>query len=150
MGTWMKHTLATGALASAATTAAVAVLGKMDDGSAAGPINAVSHILWGDKDADTDAVDAPHTITGAGLNAAAVTAWAGVHELFMPKEGRPSVQCALMVGVAVSTIAYVTDYHVGPKRLTPGFEKRLKPGAVFSVYVVLALFLAAGSVSHER
>lgn len=47
MGTWMQHTLATGAMASAATTAAVAVLGKMDDGSAAGPINAISHILWG-------------------------------------------------------------------------------------------------------
>lgn len=149
MGTRMQHTLATGAMASAATIAAVAVLGKMEDGTAAGPINAVSHILWGDEDADTDAVDAPHTIAGAGLNAAAVTGWAGSHELFMPKEGHPSVQRALMVGAAVSAIAYVTDYHVVPKRLTPGSEKRLKPHSLFGVYAVLALSLAAGSLSRE-
>ena len=42
----MKDTLTTGAVATAATTAAVALLGKAERGSAAAPINAISHMLW--------------------------------------------------------------------------------------------------------
>lgn len=150
MGTWIRDTVSTGALATAATTAAVAALGKLRNGSAAGPINAVSHILWGERDSDTDALDAKHTLVGAGLNAAAVTAWAALYELLMPRGKRPSFQRAMVVGGAVSTIAYITDYHVVPKRLTPGFEKRVSGASLFGIYAVLAFALAAGSLAREK
>lgn len=150
MGTWIKDTLATGAVATVATTSAVALLGKIEGGSAAAPINAVSHMLWGDKAANTEQWDARHTLAGAGLNAIAVTAWAGMHELLLQRNGKPTVQRALLAGVATAAVAYVTDYHVVPKRFTPGFEKRLSRKALFGVYAVLALSLAAGSLSRTR
>jgi hypothetical protein len=146
MGTWMKDTITTGAMATASTTAALAILGKLENDSAVSPINAVSHMLWGDEAADTDVVDTEHTLAGAGLNAAAVTSWAGLFELFMPRKGAPSVQRALLAGTATAAAAYYTDYHLVPERLTPGFEKRLSQPALIGVFATLALSLAAASL----
>ncbi len=150
MGTWIKDTMTTGATATAVTTAAVAILGRMENGNAAGAINAISHMLWGEEAATTDRVDARHTLTGAGLNAAAATAWAGMHELLLPRRVRPTAMRALVAGAATSVIAYMVDYHVVPKRFTPGFEKKLSQNSLFGVYAVLALSLAAGSLARGR
>lgn len=150
MSTWIKDTLATGAVATASTTAALAVLGKVEGNSAVGPINAVSHILWGDEAAHTDEPDVAHTLTGAALNAAAITMWAALHELLMPRDRKPTVARAVSSGLLVATVAYVVDYHVVPKRLTPGFEKRLSGTALASIYATLAASLAVGSLLRER
>ena len=150
MSTWIKDTHATGAVATSTTTVALAVLGKAEENSAAGPINAVSHILWGEEAARTDAADVPHTLAGAALNAAAITMWAGLHEVFMPRDRKPEVARALSSGVLVAAVAYAVDYHVVPKRLTPGFEKRLSGTALATIYATLALSLAAGSLLRER
>lgn len=149
MGTWMKDTLTTGAMATTGTTTAVSLFGALECGSAAAPINAVSHMLWGDEAARTEEVDAKHTLVGTGLNAAAVTGWAGMHELMMPRRGAPTVKRALLAGAATAALAYITDYHVVPKRFTPGFEKRLSPLGLLGVYSVLAVCLAAGSLTRR-
>lgn len=148
MGTWISDSLRTGAVASAATTASAAVLGHVECGAAAAPLNAVSHMVWGDEATRTDAVDVRHTAVGAGLNAAAVTSWAAMHELLMPREGRPDAGRALAGGAITALVAYITDYHVVPKRFTPGFEHRLSPKGLFGIYAVLALSLAVGSLSR--
>lgn len=150
MSDWITDTLTTGAVATAATTLAVAALGKAEGGNAVAPINAVSHILWGDEAASADGIDASHTIPGLALNAAAVTGWAGVHELLMPRRGPRGLGQALAAGAAVSALAYVIDYHVVPERLTPGFEKRLSNASLLGVYAALALSLAAGSLLSGR
>ena len=150
MGTWISDTISTGAVAAASTTAAMAILGKLENDSAVSSINAVSHMVWGDEAVETDALDAAHTLAGASLNAAAVTAWAGVHELFMPRTGTPTLQRALLSGAATAALAYATDYHIVPKRLTPGFEKRLSRPALFGVFATLALSLAAASLGRGR
>ena len=144
----MEDTIATAAVATAATTAAVAILGHLESGSAVAPINAVSHMLWG-EDATTEEIDARHTLVGAALNAAAVTSWAGMHEAMLPRH-RPSVPRALIAGAATAAVAYVTDYHVVPKRFTPGFEKQLSHKALMGVYATLALALAVGSLYRKR
>lgn len=146
MSQWIADTLTTGAVATTATTLAVAALGAAEDGNPVAPINAVSHIVWGDEAARVEHADVRHTAVGAALNAAAVTGWAGVHELLMPSDGPRGLGQALVTGAAVSALAYVTDYHVVPKRFTPGFEKRLSGRSLFGVYAVLALALAAGSL----
>ena len=150
MSRWLTDTLTTGAVATAATTLAIAALGKAEDGNAVAPINAVSHILWGDEAASADQPDASHTLTGLALNAAAVIGWAGVHELLMPRTGARRLEQALLAGAAVSVLAFVTDYYVVPERLTPGFEKRLSNPALLGVYATLALSLAAGSLCNRR
>ncbi len=150
MSTWIKDTLATGAVATTATNGALAVLGKFENGNALGPINAVSHIIWGKSATKADNLDTTHTVIGSVLNAMAITGWAGVHELLMPRRRRPSAQRALLAGAAVSTVAYITDFHVVPKRLTPGFEEKISTKGLYAVYTVLAVALAAGSLSRNR
>lgn len=149
MGSLLTDALTTGAVATASTTLAAAALGLAEGGNPAGPINAVSHILWGDEAAAADQADASHTAAGLALNAAAVTTWAGVHELLMPRTGPRRPGHALLAGAAVAGLAFVTDYHLVPKRLTPGFEKRLSNPSLLGVYAALALSLAAGSLLNQ-
>jgi hypothetical protein len=48
----------------------------------------------------------------------------------------------LLRGAAVSAAAYVTDYHLVPRRLTPGFELRLPRLALAPIYAALAVGLS--------
>lgn len=56
---------------------------------------------------------------------------------------------ALPGGACVAALAYVTDYHLVPARLTPGFERHLSRRALFFVYAVLAMALAAGGALNQ-
>ena len=52
--------------------------------------------------------------------------------------------------VAVSILAYLTDYHVVPRRFTPGFEL-VFPRALFPwLYAALAGSLVAGACMQRR
>lgn len=145
-----RDTLRTGTIATAATTLAVSALGKMEQDNAIAPINSVSHIAWGDKAAAQESPSLKYTLTGALLNSAAVVSWAAVHTLLFGRRVRPSMAQALLGGTAVSALAYVTDYHVVPSRLTPGFEKRLSNLSLFAVYGCLAAALATGALVSGR
>ena len=139
------------AAATVATTAATAICGVVENGNWAAPVNAISHIAWGEKAAHREAVSIKHTVLGAGLNAAAMVAWAAFHHLvFRPHNRRSTAAGALARGAATAGIAYVVDYHVVPKRLTPGFEKRLSNRSVFAIYAALAASLAAGEQMSKQ
>ena len=127
-------------LASLATSAAVSILARHETGHTAAGLNATSHILWGDRASKVNDFDAKHTVAGALLNSGAMLSWALVHSL-LPRAN--SVPAILTKGALVSALAYVTDYHVVPKRLTPGFEKRLTTPSLAAVYGVLAASIAA-------
>jgi hypothetical protein len=146
-----EDTLLTGAVATAATTLAVSALGQLEDGEPIAPINSVSHIAWGDEAAKHEEASVKYTLTGALLNAAAVIGWAGIHELAVWRLGaRRSQAASLAVGAAVAGLAYVTDYHIVPRRLTPGFEKRLSNRSLAAVYGVLAVSLGVGTLLRRR
>ena len=146
-----NDSLRTGAVASAATTVAVAACGELEDGLAIAPINAVSHIFWGDRAASQDGPSIKYTLSGVALNAAAVTSWAAIHEfLFGRAAKRHGLTGALIGGAAISAIAYVTDYKIVPPRFTPGFEKRLSGRSLLGIYSVLAVSLAVGSLLGDR
>jgi hypothetical protein len=50
---------------------------------------------------------------------------------------------------AVSALAYLVDYHMVPRRFTPGFEKVLPRQALLPIYLAIAAGLIAGTlVSH--
>jgi hypothetical protein len=147
----VTRTLQTAGPATAATTAAVAVCGSIDEGNSIAPVNAVSHIVWGDEAAEQDEASLKYTAPGAALNAAAVASWAGVYELGFGRRARQGdVKAALIGGVATAALAYVTDYYIVPRRLTPGFEKRLSAPSMFAVYAALAASLPLASLLASR
>lgn len=136
----LKQILLRGLTCAAATTTTVGLLSTRHTGQPAAALNAVSHMLWGERAFRVDRADLSHTLVGMLLNAGAMLSWSTVHEL-LPKPRSPFVRVAK--AASVSALAYVTDYHVVPKRLTPGFEERLPPSALALVYVALGLgFLA--------
>jgi hypothetical protein len=147
MSSTLLNTFTTAAIASVATTAAALLLGKKEAGSAAAPLNATSHIVWGDEAADHDESDWQHTALGALLNTGAMVSWSLVQQLLPRPKGWVG---AALSGASVSALAYVTDYYVVPKRLTPGFEKRLSARGLFLIYTALAAALAGGAVLAAR
>jgi hypothetical protein len=143
----ISRTMQTSMPASIATTAAVAICGQVEDGNGIAPLNAISHIIWGESAAREDAASVDHTLAGVGLNTAAITAWSAVYELcFGGAARRGDVSTAVVGGISTAGLAYFTDYYVVPKRLTPGFEKRLSPASMFLVYSTLALALPLSSL----
>jgi hypothetical protein len=130
-----------GALAGTAAAIAVSLASRRQAGTYAAPLNATSHIVWGDEAARHDRVSAKYTGTGALLHYGAALFWAVMYEAL---PGRASLRAAL---TALS--AYVVDYHVVPRRLTPGFELRVSPAALAGVYGALALGLWASSFARE-
>lgn len=81
--------------------------------------------------------------TGVGflVNYGASMLWALVYEVLGRRKRRSRVR-ALRDGALVSAIAYGVDYHVVPRRFTPGFELRLPTRALAAVYASLAAGLA--------
>jgi hypothetical protein len=144
----LKDVALTSTIATAATTAAAFLLGQSEAPRAAAPLNATSHILWGEEAKGQTQLDAKYTLTGAALNAGAMVAWSAVHAALFPK--KTGLLGALAGGAAVSAMAYVTDYYLVPKRLTPGFEAHLSPRGMATMYGVLAGSLALGALAREE
>ena len=57
---------------------------------------------------------------------------------------------ALAASAAASAVACFTDYQLTPKRLPPGYEKRLSRPALALVYGTFAVGLAAGAMAIRR
>ncbi len=142
---FVRNTLISAGLTTVGTTLVTALLGRQEAGSAAAPLNATSHIVYGDEAARHDELSVEYTLVGGLLNASAMIGWAALQELVLGRwVRRGGPERAAAAGVATSAVAYVTDYHVVPERLTPGFEKRLSPVSLAIVYGVLAATLAVG------
>jgi len=145
-----KNVLICTGIATAGTTLAAALLGWKETSSYAAPLNATSHIAFGNDAATHDELSLRYTGVGFFINAAAMASWAALQEFAAGKWARKGAPArALAVGAATATIAYVTDYHVVPERLTPGFEKRLSSEALAAIYGVLAIGLALGIRAGE-
>src|SRR5688572_5621042 len=98
----IARAIASGSFAGLATTAAVALCGAREVGSAVAPINATSHLLWGDEAAKAEAVDRKHTVPGLLINIGAGAFWALVHELVLACSKNPNRVTAAASGVAVA------------------------------------------------
>jgi hypothetical protein len=146
--TILRRALISGTAAGVAVSAASALLGKRETGSYAAPLNATSHIVWGDKAAMQNRPSLKYTLTGFLLNHGATVFWASAYEyLFGARAGRlrkpGSTLRPLLGSAAVTAGAYVTDYYLVPRRFTPGFEKRVSGRSLAAIYGALALGMAA-------
>lgn len=115
---------------------ALALRGRVEIGSAARPINAPSHWLWGDRALKETGWSLRYTGVGFAIHQLSAVFWGCLHA----RRNKPS---APLAEAAVTTaIAVVTDLALTPGRLTPGFERHLSPRGLVWVYGAFALGLA--------
>jgi hypothetical protein len=137
-------------IAALVTTATVALCGKLENGDAIQPINDISHIVFGDEAFAQHGASLRYTGTGLSMTKSLTASWAVLHEvLFGEYQDEGNVPVSLAGGAAVAAFAYLIDYHVVPKRLTPGFEEHLSKRSLLAIYVVLGLTLGLGGLKRK-
>jgi len=148
----LRRALTSGTVTGIATALAASIAGKREGGSYAAPLNAVSHILWGDKAAQKDYPSLKYTLTGILLNHASAIFWALFYEKWFGQRGASggtrareprSLVKPVLGAAAVTASSYIIDYYLIPKRFTPGFEKRLSGKSLATIFGVLAVGLVA-------
>ncbi|MDF2439122.1 MAG: hypothetical protein JWN98_106 [Abditibacteriota bacterium] len=131
--------------------ATAAVCGWIENRDAISPVNAVSHAVFGDTAFEQSTASVKYTMTSVALNDSACLSWATLFEwLFGDAADRGNLPVALMGGALVAGAAYITDYKIVPKRLTPGFERHLSCRSLAAVYAVLGLSMALASLMKRK
>ena len=149
--TAMRRGLFSGSSASLLSTLALAAMGKRETGSLVAPTNAVSHWLWGDEAARHNAPSLRYTLVGYVIHHASATFWAVLFERLMGgRLDKKDLPTTLAASAAASAVACFTDYQLTPRRLHPGYEKRLSTPSLALVYGAFALGLAAGAMATRR
>lgn len=149
--TSLRRGLVSGTTSSLLSTVALAALGKGEAGSMFAPTNAISHWIWGDKAARRDRPSLRYTMTGYLIHHASATFWAVLFERFMgDKLDKSNIAQTMQAATAASAVACFTDYQLTPKRLHPGYEKRLSRPSLTVVYGAFGLGLAAGALLCRR
>lgn len=149
MKTWPQagcDGLVTGGMAAATSVAMLAACGKHDNRSLVAPINAVSHVIWGDAALHENRVTGSHTVPGLMIHVASAVFWGVLYERLFGRHGRrPSIEKASCDAALATAAIAVVDLKLVPDRLTPGFERRLSPTSLLLVYGALAIGLAIGT-----
>ena len=151
MTQWKKvlaHGALAGSLSSLLSCAVLAIAGRRQTGSAAAPLNAVSHWYWGDEALHQQRTDLTHTALGYLTHHGASVFWATTYAALSRNRPLLHTTPGIVLGaVATSATACLADYQITPHRLTPGFEHRLSSGALLGVYAAFAVGLAAGALA---
>ena len=131
--------IVSGCLSGLAVAAVAAWRARVEGRSAWRPINGMSHMVWGRRAAVQERVTVRFTGAGLLLNGFACGCWAWLYRLMHPLRPGPFpfVRSAGRA-IGVSALAYVTDYYLVPRRLTPGFELTLSRRSFPWVYGALA------------
>lgn len=112
----------TGTVSGLLMSTVVGIVSRLTIGQSAPGLNAISHILWGEKATRQPTWTLRHTATGLLLNQVACLFWAGCFEVLWRRHRSHRVMSSAADATTIAIVAYVVDYHVIPKRLTPGFE----------------------------
>lgn len=145
--TWhhaFRKGLISGTTASIISAVFLSLLGKGELNKFAAPLNGPSQWIWGRHAPYVNRLSLRYTFIGYGIHHAASIFWAIGYEKL--RQSLPPVEktsAILAPAVAITTVAYTVDFHLIPKRLTPGFENRLSKSSLLLVYGAFALGLAA-------
>lgn len=149
-----KRAVVTGSLASATSTAVLALQGYARYRKPAAPTNATSHWLWGDEEAYLASEPSlRHTGVGYATHHASSCMWALFYERWLDETRSPSTARIIGEAAAMTAIAAFVDYQLTPQRLQPGFEAHLSRAGLFAVFAAFGFGLAAGALlnrQHER
>lgn len=139
----LRSSVVSGGVASLASLAVLAVRGRREAGRALGPVNAPSHWLWGDVALHRDGASLRYTAVGLIVHHLSSMFWGAVHAATFGVRRQPLP--ALLRDAALTTVlAAWVDLRLVPRRLRPGFERRLSSPGLAGVYLLFALGLAAG------
>lgn len=139
-----------GLLAAVLSAAVLMWRGRTDAGSAAAPLNAISHWFWPRRALQRNDVSLKHTATGAAIHAASSVFWAALYSAIRHLRPRPTAVNAITDAAALTTVAAVVDFKLVPERLAPGFEQRLERDSLVWVYAAFAVGLALGGIGALR
>jgi hypothetical protein len=149
--TALRRGLVSGTTSSLLSTAALALFGKREAGSAFAPTNAISHWYWGERAARRDRPSPRYTLPGYAIHHASATFWAVLFERACGDLlDRRDTGKTLLASTAAAGVACFVDYEMTPQRLKPGYEKRLSRPALVVVYGAFGLGLAAGAMLCRR
>jgi hypothetical protein len=146
----LPRALVSGAVASVASSAALATLARAEGKGALQPVNATSHWLHGEQAASVKRADLTHTAVGYATHHAATVFWAVLFERWIGMRRTSAPLPLLRDALLVSVLAVADDYGVTPKRFTPGWEFVLSRRAMAAAYTAMAFGLAAGSMGARR
>lgn len=138
----LKAGLVSGAVASLTSAAALALLGRNEAGTAAGPLNGPSQWLWGRRAASRRRASVRHTAIGYLIHHVMASGWAVLHERACGPAPSRSASSELAKGAVTAALACAVDYQATPKRLQPGFERQLSRKSLAVVYAAFAVGLA--------
>lgn len=131
--------------------AGLLVRGRAETGSAAAPVNAVSHWWHGRQAFEEDRPTVRHTVLGAVVHLASAFFWAALYDAGMRRVRPEPTDAELAAGAAgVTALAALTDFKLVPERLTPGFEHRLSRGSLVTTYALFGAGLLLGAMMARR
>ena len=140
--------LASGSLASVLSTLVVSLFSRRRSHSAAAGTNAASQWIWYPRARHVARARLKYTVSGYVIHHASSLFWAIGYEALTPQRADLPGQVARAAGTAA--MAYVVDYHVVPRRLSPGFEHRIGPAGVCAAYAAFALGLLLATRASAR
>src|SRR5690606_41012256 len=92
-----------------------------------------------------------YSLPGLVINAGAGLWWAAVFQkLFGEQADRRGPMVALAGGLATAGLAYVVDYKLVPKRLTPGWELRISDKSLYMSLAAMGLGLGVGAILRSE
>ena len=135
--------LASGLVAAATSAAAAFACSHRENGHAARPINAITHIYDGGPPPAHDGPNRRNTALGLAIHTGACVFWAAFYEPLFGRRSRPT---AVGGAAVIAATAYLVDYYVVHRRFRPGIEQHLSQRSLFAVYAALAVGYAAAAV----
>jgi hypothetical protein len=136
----------TGSGASVVSTLAITALSRRETGAAASGTNATSHWLWGRRAQRRHQSSLKYTATGYAVHHASSIWWGVIYEAWRALRREHDLVRDAGAAAAVAAVAWVVDYGVAPRRLTPGFEAHFSPRSMVLTYAAFAMGLFATGV----
>lgn len=142
-----RNGLFSGTTASIISAISLSLVGKGELNKFAAPLNGPSQWIWGKHAPYVNRLSLRYTFIGYGIHHAASIFWAIWYEKLRQSLPPAEKTAAILApAAAITTVAYTVDFHLIPKRLTPGFENRLSKRSLLLVYGAFALGLAVPTI----
>ena len=139
----LGRALLSGSAASAASALVLLARSRAEAGSAAAGINAPSHWVHGEPAIRQRRWTGAHSALGSAIHHLSSVFWAMAFEALLARRPRTP---ATLAAAGISGVAALTDLKLVPYRLTPGFQRHLRPASLALVYLAFGAGLAAAAL----